>query len=70
MILAGTLGAKMFKIEAITANSTHLESVMALHRVNGRDLGMFPKGAFQERAAEGQILIAVSDDGLCVGYLL
>lgn len=60
----------MFKIETITANSTHVETVMALHRVNSRNLGMFPKGAFLERAAAQQILIAVSTDGECVGYLL
>jgi ribosomal protein S18 acetylase RimI-like enzyme len=60
----------MFKIETITANSTHVETVMALHRANSRNLGMFPKGAFLERAAAQQILVAVSTDGECVGYLL
>ncbi len=60
----------MIKIEAITADSPHLATVMALHRANGRNLGMFPKGAFQEHAAERLILLALTDAGECVGYLL
>lgn len=31
---------------------------------------MFPKGAFQERAAARQILLAINNSGECVGYLL
>lgn len=60
----------MIKIEAIAADSPHLATVMALHRADGRNLGMFPKGAFQEHAAERLILLALTDAGECVGYLL
>ncbi|MBI3850440.1 MAG: GNAT family N-acetyltransferase [Verrucomicrobia bacterium] len=60
----------MIKIEAINTDSPHLASVMALHRADGKNLGMFPKGAFQERATEGQILLALTGGGECVGYLL
>ena len=60
----------MIKVEKIAVESPHLPTIMALHRANGRNLGMFPKGAFQERAAAQEILVALNGAGECVGYLL
>lgn len=48
----------------------HLESVVGLHRANAKWLGFFPRGAFEEHAAAGHILLARSDDGEVLGYLL
>jgi predicted nucleic acid-binding protein/ribosomal protein S18 acetylase RimI-like enzyme len=60
----------MIRIERITADSPHLASVMSLHRLDGKNLGMFPKGAFQEHATEGLILLALTESNECAGYLL
>jgi predicted nucleic acid-binding protein/GNAT superfamily N-acetyltransferase len=60
----------MIKIEQITPDSPHLATVISLHRIDGKNLGMFPKGAFQEHAAERLILLALSEANECVGYLL
>lgn len=43
---------------------------MALHRLNSKTLGFFPKGAFEEYAKLGQIIVALESDGNCRGYLL
>ncbi|MBC1240898.1 GNAT family N-acetyltransferase, partial [Nostoc sp. 2RC] len=59
-----------FKIEAIDNHSPHLETVIKLWRANSQTLGNFPKGAFEERAACRQILVALDSEGACVGYLL
>src|ERR1700690_1513702 len=60
----------MFKIEPITPDSPHLAAVIALHRIDGKTLGMFPKGAFQEHATERLIMLALSEANECMGYLL
>jgi len=46
-----------------------LDAIKALWRRNSRTLGPFPKGAFEEHAAKGQILVARAK-GDCLGYLL
>ncbi len=48
----------------------HLERIVALHRLNAKTLGFFPKGAFEEHARLRQIIVALNDGGDCLGYLL
>jgi hypothetical protein len=57
-------------IERLGFPTPHLEGVMALHRLNARTLGFLPKGAFEEYAKQQQIIIALTNDGNCLGYLL
>jgi ribosomal protein S18 acetylase RimI-like enzyme/predicted nucleic acid-binding protein len=57
-------------IEAINERSPHLDTVKAIGRANAETLGHFPNGAFEEYAARKQILVALNDQGHCVGYLL
>ena len=57
-------------IEAIDDKSPHLQTVKALWRANSKTLGRFPKGAFAERAAHRQILVALAPQLGCIGYLL
>jgi GNAT superfamily N-acetyltransferase/predicted nucleic acid-binding protein len=47
-----------------------LESVIALHRADSRQLGFFPRGAFEEHARAGQILLARNERDQVLGYLL
>ena len=47
-----------------------LDGVITLHRADSRQLGFFPRGAFEDHARAGQILIAYNDQGEIVGYLL
>ena len=47
-----------------------LESVMTLHRADSRRLGFFPRGAFEDHARVGQILLALNDQDQVLGYLL
>lgn len=47
-----------------------LERVMALHRASAGTLGFFPKGAFEEHAKLGQIIVALDASENCLGYLL
>ncbi|AFZ04540.1 GNAT family N-acetyltransferase [Calothrix sp. PCC 6303] len=58
------------KIESIDNYSQHLATVIKLWRANSKTLGNLPKGAFEERAAHRQILVALDSEGSCVGYLL
>ncbi|MGC3971613.1 MAG: GNAT family N-acetyltransferase [Pirellulales bacterium] len=39
-------------------------------RRNSATLGFLPDGAFQDRAVAKHILVAIGEDGACVGYLL
>ncbi len=43
---------------------------MALHRLNAKTLGFFPKGAFEEHAKLRQIIVALQFDDNFLGYLL
>jgi GNAT superfamily N-acetyltransferase/predicted nucleic acid-binding protein len=44
--------------------------VIALHGADSQRLGFFPKGAFEEYARAGQILLAFDERGELLGYLL
>jgi hypothetical protein len=43
---------------------------MALHRLNAKTLGFFPKGAFEDHAKRRQIIVALEADGNCLGYAI
>jgi len=58
------------KIEAIDEKSPHLSTVIELWRANAATLGLLPKGAFEQRAASGQILVALDPQAACIAYLL
>ncbi len=47
-----------------------LDRVISLHRADSRHLGFFPKGAFEEHARAGQILLAFNQQSEVIGYLL
>ena len=57
-------------LERLGFPTPHLERIVALHRLNAKTLGFFPKGAFEEHAKLRQITIALEVDGSCLGYLL
>ena len=50
-------------------NAPLLTHVMQQGRANSRTLGFLPEGAYEERAALGQLLVATDHGGL-LGYLL
>ncbi|WP_414586275.1 GNAT family N-acetyltransferase [Scytonema sp. PCC 10023] len=58
------------KNEVINNKSPHLPTVIELGRRNRATLGFLPKGAFEERAAKGEILGAIDREKGCIGYLL
>jgi ribosomal protein S18 acetylase RimI-like enzyme len=47
-----------------------LDAVIALGRVNAKTLGFLPAGAFEERAANGQVLVVLQRSGALAGYLV
>ena len=47
-----------------------LESVIALHRADSRQLGFFPRGAFEDHARASQILLSFNEQNVVLGYLL
>jgi GNAT superfamily N-acetyltransferase/predicted nucleic acid-binding protein len=57
-------------LERLGFPTPHLERIAALHRLNARTLGFFPKGAFEEHARLRQIIAALDADRNCFGYLL
>lgn len=59
----------MIEIVIVDRESPYLPSVKSLWRKHSATLGLYPDGAFQERAAAQQILGAVRD-GELIGYLL
>jgi len=56
-------------IEVITELSPRLDEVQRLWRSHSKTLGQFYKGAFIERAQNGEIIVAIEDDAV-VGYAL
>lgn len=58
------------KIEEIDNRSPHLPAVIELWGLNRATLGLFPKGAFADRAKDRQILVALDPQAGCIGYLL
>jgi predicted nucleic acid-binding protein/GNAT superfamily N-acetyltransferase len=60
-----------FRVQAISHTSPHLAEVERLGRANRTTLGFLPDGAFEDRAAASQILVAVAAQSHRVmGYLL
>lgn len=60
----------MVRIEVINETSTYLPEVNKLGDANKATLGFFSKGAFEEQARNKQILVALSDCGEFMGYLM
>lgn len=58
------------EIEGAAPRSRRLEEVIALHRRYSRTLGFLPAGAFEEYAADGTLIVAVSGAMGTVGYAL
>lgn len=58
------------RIECIGGDSPYLKAVMELGRQHAETLGFFPKGAFQEHASRGHVLVALNSRNECIGYLL
>ncbi|MDJ0600921.1 MAG: GNAT family N-acetyltransferase [Crocosphaera sp.] len=60
----------MVRIEPINETSPYLPEVNKLGDSNKATLGFFSKGAFEEKARNKQILVALSDHGEFMGYLM
>ncbi|WP_293055196.1 MULTISPECIES: GNAT family N-acetyltransferase [unclassified Moorena] len=58
------------QIETIDQKSLHLRTVKALGRAHANTLGHFPEGAFDQHAVNRQILVALTPEKKCTGYLL
>jgi len=58
------------QIETIDQKSLHLRTVKALGRAHATTLGHFPEGAFDQHALDRQILVALTPEKKCTGYLL
>lgn len=58
------------QVSAINANSPHLETVIALGYANAKTLGFMPRGGFQDYARKQHILVALTAEEQCVGYLM
>ncbi|WP_293108686.1 GNAT family N-acetyltransferase [Moorena sp. SIOASIH] len=58
------------QIETIDEKSLHLRTVKALGRADAKTLGHFPEGAFDQHALSRQILVALTPEKKCTGYLL
>ena len=61
---------RIMRIELIGENSAYLTSVKELWHRNRKTLGYFPEGAFKEHAAMGCLLVAHTNQGDLLGYLL
>lgn len=57
-------------IQTIDDKSPHLQTVIALGDANKATLGFLSEGTFLEHAASRQIIIALSPQEGCIGYLL
>ena len=60
----------MVRIKAINETSPYLPEVNKLGDANKATLGFFSQGAFEEKARKKQILVALSDSGEFMGYLM
>lgn len=56
--------------EIIDQNSPYLETVINLGDANKKTLSFFKRGAFIEHAVQKKIIVAVSSEKECIGYLL
>ncbi|MCR9211389.1 MAG: GNAT family N-acetyltransferase [bacterium] len=59
----------MAEIEFINSQSPHLDGVKSLWKKNRKTLGPYPNGAFDERAENEEIIVAL-DGEVVVGYAL
>lgn len=57
-------------VQEIDHRSEHLAAVKALGTANSQTLGFFPEGAFDDYARRRQIIIALDESQICIGYLL
>lgn len=64
------LNGSCVTIEILKSPSSYFEQIIALHRREKQRLGMMPRGAFEEYAADSKIIIAIDSSEKCVGYLL
>ncbi|XGV94916.1 MAG: GNAT family N-acetyltransferase [Leptolyngbya sp. BL-A-14] len=58
------------RTETIYHQSPYLEDVIALGRANAKSLGQMPRGGFIDHAAKGHIIVALSPQNECIGYLM
>jgi ribosomal protein S18 acetylase RimI-like enzyme len=58
------------RIETIDHHLHHLEAVIALGRANAKTLGAMPKGGFVDYAVKRHIIVALSSQNECIGYLM
>lgn len=58
------------KVIPIDQNSPYLSDVKKLWRINSSTLGFFPDGAFIEYSSRRHILVALTPEEKCAGYLL
>jgi predicted nucleic acid-binding protein/GNAT superfamily N-acetyltransferase len=61
---------EIMTIQEIDQASEHLATVKELGAANAQTLGFFPEGAFDDYARRRQIIVAINESGICVGYLL
>jgi ribosomal protein S18 acetylase RimI-like enzyme len=59
----------MASFEVSTANADQLDAVIGLWKKNKKTLGPYPKGAFEERLQNREIIVALRN-GVVVGYVL
>ncbi|NEO23877.1 GNAT family N-acetyltransferase [Moorena sp. SIO4A5] len=70
MVIGNVTQEIQLQIEKIDEKSLHLRTVKALGRAHATTLGHFPEGAFDQHALSGQILVALTPEKKCTGYLL
>ena len=58
------------RIEVINSHSSYLEDVIRLGRSCANTLGHMPRGGFLDHAKKKCILVAITSDEKCVGYLM
>ncbi|NEO81702.1 MAG: GNAT family N-acetyltransferase [Moorea sp. SIO4G3] len=70
MVIGNVTQKIELQIETIDEKSLHLRTVKALGRAHATTLGHFPEGAFDQHALTRQILVALTPEKKCTGYLL
>ncbi|NER86726.1 MAG: GNAT family N-acetyltransferase [Moorea sp. SIO3A2] len=70
MVIGNVTQEIQLQIETIDEKSLHLRTVKALGRAHATTLGHFPEGAFDQHALSRQILVALTPEKKCTGYLL
>lgn len=57
-------------IENVGDDKVLFEEVYQLYRAHNQTLGFMPRGAFEDRAAAGTLMVALDSEGSLTGYLL